>query len=86
MSHRTQVVLGDEQYELLKQESARSGLGLGELVRRAVDQAYGRGSPDDRRRRLEESRGAWADRDLDGEQYVEALRRGLGRRLAELDR
>ena len=86
MSHRTQVVLGDEQYELLKQESARTGLGLGELVRRAVDRAYGRGSLEDRRRLLEESRGAWAERDLDGEQYVEQLRQGLGRRLAEIDR
>jgi hypothetical protein len=34
-------VLTDEQYERLRSESERTGLGLAELVRRAVDRSYG---------------------------------------------
>ena len=41
MSHRTQITLTDEQYELLLARSRRSGVGLAELVRRAVDSVYG---------------------------------------------
>ena len=41
MSHRTQITLTDEQYALLREESRRSGHGLAELVRRAVERSYG---------------------------------------------
>jgi hypothetical protein len=41
------VVLTDEQHAYLKGESARSGLSMGELVRRALDATY---RPDARRR------------------------------------
>jgi predicted DNA-binding protein len=41
MSHRTQITLTDDQYERLRTESERTGIGLAELVRRAVDRSYG---------------------------------------------
>jgi hypothetical protein len=81
MAHRTQITLTDAQYARLKRESERSGLALAELVRRALDATRG-DPPPDFDAALERSFGAWADRDFDGEQYVERLRRpGLGRRL-----
>jgi hypothetical protein len=81
MSHRTQITLTDEQYETLRRESDRTGVSLAELVRRAVARAYG--APERASQAaLEESFGAWQDRDFDGAEYVERIRRpGLGRRL-----
>ncbi len=40
MSHRTQITLTDKQYARLRAESEQTGLGLSELVRRAVDTSY----------------------------------------------
>ena len=83
MSHRTQITLSDHQYARLKTESDRTGLGLAELVRRALAAAYGgSGSASDTTRAIEESFGSWHDRELDGEGYVDALRRGMAKRLA----
>lgn len=82
MSHRTQITLEDAQYERLRAESARTGLGLAELVRRALDEVYGSSTVAERHRRLDISFGAWGEVELDGEAYVESLRRGLGERLA----
>lgn len=82
MTHRTQITLEDEQYERLRAESRRSGLGLAELVRRAVDRTYGTTSADEVKRALDASFGAWGDRDYDGADYVNRLRRGMSRRLA----
>lgn len=82
MSHRTQVTLTDEQYARLCDESRRTGVGLAELVRRAVDRSYGGSTTDERLQALDESFGAWKDRDFTGEQYVERIRRGMARRLA----
>ena len=80
MGHRTQITLTDDQYARLREESQRTGLGLAELVRRALVRTYGAGTPDRRIRALEESFGAWRDVD-DGERYVESIRRGMARRL-----
>jgi len=82
MAHRTQVTLADEQYERLRAESRRSGLGLAELVRRAVDHVYGGNRPADIVRALDDSFGSWTDRADDGASYVEGLRRGMADRLA----
>ncbi|MCR1785204.1 ribbon-helix-helix protein, CopG family [Nocardioides carbamazepini] len=97
MSHRTQITLEDEQYARLRKEAARTGLGLAELVRRAIDEVYGSNTVADRLHRLEISFGAWARVDLalgeaaddigpldglDGADYVERLRPGLAARLA----
>lgn len=80
MGHRTQITLTDAQYASLRQRSERTGATLAELVRRAVDLTY---AADDRldEPALDESFGAWRDRDFDGASYVEELRPGLGRRL-----
>jgi len=83
MSHRTQITLTDQQYERLLNESDRTGLGLAELVRRALTRCYGDVTSNERARALRESAGTWSDRDADGEAYVERLRRGMARRLAE---
>ena len=81
MSHRTQITLTDDQYALLKRESKRTGLGLAELIRRAVMRTYGRGKPRDRDG-FDASFGAWKRRDFDGAEYVERIRGpGLGYRL-----
>lgn len=82
MSHRTQITLTDEQYIRLRRESARTGVGLAELIRRALDRSYGEVNREEALRAIEESAGAWADRAFDGETYVEGLRKGMARRLA----
>ena len=82
MSHRTQITLTDEQYARLLDESRRTGLGLAELVRRALTRSYGDAPTVDVLRALDESFGVWSDRDFDGAEYVEGLRRGMARRLA----
>lgn len=81
MSQRIQITLTDAQYARLKRESERTGVGLAELVRRSLSATYGTRTMD-RTAALEESFGAWGDRDFDGEEYVERMRRpGLGVRL-----
>ena len=83
MAHRTQITLTDEQYERLRQESARTGLGLAELVRRALDATLGSASLEDKLRAIDRSFGAWRHLDVDGAEYVERIRPGLGRRLEQ---
>ena len=83
MSHRTQITLTDQQYERLREESRRSGLGLAELVRRALDRSYGTSDGPAMRRALDASFASWGDRNFDGASYVDELRRGMSRRLAE---
>lgn len=82
MGHRTQITLTDDQYEALRRESARTGLSLAELVRRALSANRTAGGPEGARA-LQASFGCWADRELDGAAYVERLRPGLGQRLPE---
>jgi hypothetical protein len=82
MAHRTQIILADEQYERLRAESRRTGVGLAELVRRALDRVYGRVHPEETIRALDASFGSWADRADDGAAYVDELRRGMARRVA----
>jgi hypothetical protein len=84
MSHRTQITLTDEQYELLRSESRRRGVGLAELVRRAIDRSYGSADGDEQLAALEESFGAW-EAGEDGAAVVERLRRGMAHRLSGTD-
>jgi hypothetical protein len=59
MAHRMQITLADRQYERLRQEAERTGASLAELVRRAVDRAYGADlSLEEKRRLLHETAGA----------------------------
>ena len=83
MSHRTQITLTDEQYTRLREESRRSGRGLAELVRRAIDRTYGASPTAEVLSALDASYASWTDRDFDGERYVDGLRRGMSRRLAD---
>jgi len=83
MSHRTQITLEDAQYERLLAESHASGVGLAELIRRAVDRMYGRADADEFMKALDESFGAWATETLDGEQYVESIRPARTDRFTE---
>lgn len=61
--------------------SAERGQSISELIRRAVDQAYGQQDTDRLAAALEASFGAWDSLDVDGEQYVDRLRRGMAQRL-----
>jgi hypothetical protein len=79
-------MLEDEQYARLRAESQRSGLGLAELIRRAINQTYGTTRPDQILATLIATSGSWAEDSEDGETYVERRRPGLGRRLTEADR
>jgi hypothetical protein len=82
MSHRTQITLTDVQYARLREESARTGMGLAELVRRALAATYGGHPAAEATEALDQSFGAWRDRTIDGEGYVESVRRGMAQRLA----
>jgi hypothetical protein len=79
--HRTQVTLTDTQYARLRDESARSGHSLAELVRRALDERYGAVSKADRLRLLDAAFGAWGHREEGGAEFVERVRSGTVRRL-----
>ena len=57
------------------------GKVVGLLTRRAVDRAFGALGPDEILLALDQSFGSWTDRDYDGAEYVEGLRRGLAARL-----
>ena len=85
MSHRTQITLTDEQYALLRAESEQTGLGLAELVRRAVDTSYRTVGREERLAAIEAGFGAWGDEahDEDGANYVERIRPGMAKRLAD---
>jgi hypothetical protein len=80
MSHRTQITLTDEQYELLRSETRRRGVGLAELVRRAINRTYGSTDRDEQLAALEDSFGAWEPAD-DGATFVDRLRRGMSQRF-----
>jgi hypothetical protein len=82
MSHRTQITLTDEQYERLRAESRETGLGLAELVRRAVDRSYGTVDRRALRTALDDTFGSWSGAG-DGADHVDALRRGMEHRLSE---
>jgi 23S rRNA U2552 (ribose-2'-O)-methylase RlmE/FtsJ len=79
--HRTQITLTDAQYARLRDESARSGRSLAELVRRALDERYDVVSKADRLRMLDIAFGAWVHRDESGAEFVERVRSGTARRL-----
>ena len=74
---RTQISLTIEDRHLLDREAARTGRSISALIRDAVVATYGR----DRDlvadlRAIDLALGAWNDRDVDGEEYVERLRSG----------
>jgi hypothetical protein len=79
--HRTQITLTDAQYARLRDEGARTGHSLAELIRRAVDKHYEPVSAVERLRLLDSAFGAWGERGETGAEYVERVRSGTRRRL-----
>lgn len=79
--HRTQITLTDAQYARLRDESARTGQSLAELIRRALDARYEPLSDTERLRLLDSAFGAWGEREETGAEYVERVRSGTARRL-----
>jgi hypothetical protein len=62
MAHRMQITLDDRQYERLNREAERTGASLAELIRRAVDRAYGAElTVDEKLRILDATAGALGD-------------------------
>ena len=82
---RTQIYLSEAELDLLDRARAATGASRSELIRRAVQQAYGRShGAEDRRRILRETAGAWKDRSFTGAEYVDTIRGDLNERLARL--
>lgn len=79
--HRTQITLTDAQYARLRDESARTGQSLAQLIRRALDEHYEPLSDVDRLRLLDSAFASWSDREETGAAYVERVRSGTRRRL-----
>ena len=74
---RTQISLTIEDRRILDAEAARTGRSISALIREAVSRTYGiRGDAAADLRAIDASVGAWAERDVDGEAYVERLRSG----------
>jgi hypothetical protein len=63
MAHRMQVTLDERQYDRLRREAERTGASIAELVRRAVDRAYGAElTVEEKLRLLDATPGALSDR------------------------
>lgn len=74
---RTQISLTEEQKHRLDAESAKTGMSLSELIRRAIDRCYAPSRDlEADLRAIQEAAGAWEDRDFDGAEYVERMRPG----------
>lgn len=83
MAHRTQIMISDHQYRVLRDESERSGMSLAELVRRALARSYGEVSLSERLATLDRSFGGWEERP--GEErshFLRQMRPGLDQRLS----
>ncbi|HZK06220.1 MAG TPA: CopG family transcriptional regulator [Actinomycetaceae bacterium] len=74
---RTQISLTEERRALLDAEAARTGRSISALIRDAVVQTCGfRRDAEQDVQAINADLGAWADRDFDGETYVEGIRSG----------
>jgi predicted transcriptional regulator len=73
---RTQISLTDEDRNVLDAEAARSGRSISALIRDAIAQTYGVHTAAEDVRAIDAALGAWADRVVDGEAYVDGIRSG----------
>lgn len=77
-------MLEQERDEHLREEASRAGVSIGELIRRALAKHYAQQDQHEALlTALDASAGAWADLDVDGEQFVERLRPGLEARWTD---
>lgn len=83
---RTQIYLTERESTALDREAKRTGRTRSQLIREAIEEKYVSpgASAEEFLRVLEETAGAWQDRDFTGQEYVEAIRSGIGERLARL--
>jgi predicted transcriptional regulator len=83
---RTQIYLTEEETTALDREAARTGRTRSQLIRDAIEEKFLAARPDAGAmlKVLRETAGAWKDRESTGEEYVEAIRPGMGQRLASL--
>lgn len=74
---RTQISLTEEDRNLLDAEAARTGRSISALIREAVARTYGfRRDVEQDVQAIDAAVGAWHDRGIDGETYVEGIRSG----------
>ena len=74
---RTQISLTVEERRLLDAEAARTGRSISALIRDAVSLTYSPGRDVDAElRAIDDAVGAWDERDVVGEGYVERIRSG----------
>lgn len=74
---RTQISLTAEERRLLDDETARTGRSISALIREAVSRTYGaQRDIDADLGMIDAAFGAWDEREVDGEAYVERLRSG----------
>jgi len=83
---RTQIYLSESETAALDAEARETGHTRSHLIREAIRERYRTGlDVEERLAILRAASGAWADRDVTGEAYVEAIRKpGFDERLTEL--
>lgn len=78
---RTQISLTEAERRCLDAAAAETGRSLSALIRDAIDAMYGdKNSAGDDLAAMRRAFGSWADRELDGETWVDQMR--SGRRVA----
>jgi predicted DNA-binding protein len=84
---RTQIYLTPREAAALDAAARRTGQTRSHLIREAIEAVYlGEADLSAQLAALDRSAGAWADRDEDGEAYVDRVRPGaLAKRLASPD-
>lgn len=72
---RTQLYLDEAIHARLRDLARKQRRTVSDLVREALERAYGAGGPDERLQTLKAIRGLWQDRDeIESREYVRRLR------------
>ena len=83
---RTQIYLSEGETAALDAEARETGHTRSHLIREAIRERYRNGlDVEERLAILRAASGAWADREMTGQEHVEAIRKpGFDERLTEL--